>query len=444
MERTKVIFPKLLDHQQEALDNLKALNWLCWGAQGGKTRLCMYAQTAFALDVPRTDNIWIDRDGKFARDAFRLAGALYPADLVRDKSKVDLRYELVNGSVHSFFSGLEPDAFRGKTRNSAVFNEFAFLPQAAAESSWREVIAPRLDGWAIFNSTPKGRRHFSFELWVEAGNQPDLWQRSHYPTTANPRISAARIEMARRILSESQFRQEILAEFVSDFGRFFNPNPKCWTGKFESHDPKGKYVAGLDWAKHKDYTAFAILRIDTFPRRLVHVGRLPHLDYTAQVPILAAMFQKFGNPPILADASEDTANELMQRAGCNIEEFVFSQSSKQYIMDKLRVAVEQAEIVMPPSPKRVKELQEEKIAIPPADTSAYTQEQLQATMWLDDEFEFFEPYLRGGRLQFGARGAHHDDILAALMMANEKASRVLSGAAGGIVHISSGGRGLRM
>jgi len=46
-------------------------------------------------------------------------------------------------------------------------------------------------------------------------------------------------------------------------------------------------------------------------------------------------------------------------------------------------------------------------------------------------------------LQFGARGTHNDDLLAALMMANEGANRTLEGSFGGVIHVSSSGRGKR-
>lgn len=432
-------FPELYPHQATLAQNLKRMNFLAWGAQAGKTRSSLYLLAAHALDRKATDNAWIDRDGKFARDAFRKIGVLLPKELIADKSKMDLRYELVNGSVLSFFSGLEPDAFRGKSRHAVIFNEAAFIK----EEGWTEVIAPRLRGWALFNTTPKGRRNWTFKLWNEAGNKPELWYRSHFPTTANPSISASQIAAIKATMADALFRQEILAEFISDFGQFFNPHPKCWVGRFEEYDPKGTYAAGLDYAKVSDYTAFAILRIDTFPRRFVALGRLPHMDYTAQEPILEAKLKQFGNPQTLADASEEMMNERLQARGCRVEDFHFGEASKQYVMNGLRVAMEKVEVTMPPSAKRIAAMRGDGIAIPYPDISRYTAEQQQAAVWLDDEIEFFEPYIRAGRLQFGARGSHNDDILAAMMLANESANRVMAGSSGGVVLVSSGGKGKR-
>lgn len=434
--KIKIQFPALYSHQAHAAKNLKRLNMLCWGAQAGKTRSSLYLLAAHAFDRARTDNVWIDRDGKFARDAFRKVGALLPKQFVADKSKMDLYYKLTNGSELSFFSGLEPDAFRGKQRHAAVFNEAAFIK----EEGWTEVIAPRLRGWALFNTTPKGRRNWTFGLWNQAGNKPFLWYRSHFPTTANPNISAEQIAAIKESMVDALYRQEILAEFISDFGQFFAPHPKCWTGRFEPYDPKGKYAAGLDYAKVNDYTAFAVMRIDVLPRRLVYFGRLPHMDYTAQEPILERTLKQFGNPKTLADASEEMMNERLRKHRCHVEDFHFGATSKQYVMNGLRVVMEKGEIVMPPSAKRIRALKEDRIVIPYPDISACSQEQKQATEWLDDEIEFFEPYIQGGVLKFGARGTHHDDILAALMLANEAANQVMQGATGGGVIVSTGGK----
>ena len=436
-QKTRIRFPGLLEHQQHVIQNLKPLNALVWGAQCGKTRISLYTQGAYLFDHKGSDNIWIDRDGKFARDAFRLAGALLPKELIKDKSKIDLRYELVNGSVWSFFSGLEPDAFRGKTRHSAVFNEAAYVKP----EGWKEVIAPRLRGWALFNTTPKGRRNWTFtDIWADAGAKPHLWYRSQISSVQNTFIPDWQKALWKETLTDSLYRQEILAEFVSDFGQFFSPHPKCWTGRFESYDPNGRYAAGLDYAKVNDFSAYAIIRIDTFPRRFVALGRLPHMDYTAQEPILERTLKQFGNPTTLADASEEMMNERLRKLLCKVEDFHFGATSKQYVMNGLRVVMEKGEVTMPPSAKRIRALKDEGIIIPYPDINVYSREQKQNADWLDDEIEFFEPYIQGGVLKFGARGTHHDDLLAAMMLANEAANQSMQGASGGIV-VSSGGRG---
>ena len=425
-------FPKLFDYQVTALTDPRPLKVLCWGAQAGKTRFSMYVQSAYVLSRDKKKSVWVTRDGKFARDEFNAVKELLPKALVAQANKSDLFYKMRNGSEWWFFSGLEPDAFRGRTWSSAVFNEASYCDP----EGWHNVVSPRLRGWAIFNFTPKGQRNWSFtDLWRVAGNDPKNWFRSHVKTTDNPTIAPGFLEAFKARMPDAVYRQEILAEFVSDFGRYFNPKPICWTGKFEPYQKGARYAAGLDWAEINDFSALAIRRIDCLPHRLVYFGRLPHMEYVEQIAPLAAKLKEYGNPMGLADASQTAANQLMRKADCNIQDFKYTGPSKQFIVDQLRIEFEQGGIVMPGKPERVKEL----IAtgkVKGATVPVYTPEQFQQVDWLDDEVEFFEPYLSGGKLKLGARGQHHDDNLNAIMLSGEAARNYKSSEGAGFLVVN--------
>jgi Terminase-like family. len=430
--------PELFPHQATVKENFAPFNVLCWGGQAGKTWFSAQFQAAYAVGH-RGDHLWVDRDSKFARDAFRRARWLLPARAIREISRVDLCYRLWNGSEWWFFSGMEPDALRGHRRSSVVFNEASYI----TETAWTEAVGPRLAGWAIFNFTPKGLRNWTYRtLWCQADGRDPLWHRSRAISYDNPTNRRERLDEARNWLPESTYRQEILAEFVSDFGRFFNPAPGVWTGRWEAPQKAGRYVAGVDWGRHRDFTAWAVVRVDVVPARMVAVGRLPHVEYTAQVPLVAAQLQAYGNPPCAADRSQETANELLRAAGCSgVSDFVFTAASKSLIADQLRVTLEKAELLLPATAERRKALVAAGHGAP--DAIPLTDEAALALRWLDDELEYFEPYLAGGSWHLGARGEHHDDMVTALMLANHMAVTVGRSAGGGLVHLSIGGHGAR-
>lgn len=421
--RTKAKFPNLFTYQFEALTDPRNYKVLDWGAQAGKTRFSLYAQAGYVIKADAKNSVWVTRDGKFAREEHRMASRLIPKEMLAEPpNRSDLVIRLKNGHNWWFYSGLEPDAFRGRSWHSAVFNEASYCKPGG----WYEVVAPRLRGWALFNFTPKGQRNWTFDIWGQAGNNPAEWFRSHVTTLQNRTINPKQIEMLRRITSEASYRQEILAEFVSDFGQYFNPKPVCWTGKFEPYQQNARYAAGLDWAEIRDFTALAIIRIDVLPRRLVYFERLPHMEYTAQIAPLVARLKQYGNPPCFADASESTANQLMRQAKAKVEDFHFTAQSKPFICDQLRVVFEQGQILMP------------------GQESAATEEQRLQTQWIADEISYFEPHFVGGRLVLGTRGEHHDDILMAMAMANERARAMLPGGeADGFAYLSVAGRGRR-
>jgi hypothetical protein len=89
--------------------------------------------------------------------------------------------------------------------------------------------------------------------------------------------------------------------------------------------------------------------MDTKPWRVVDFGKLPHIDYSTQVELLAPKVGRYGNPRALVDAGAADAAvvELMRTAGMNIEEFRFTQNSKARIVTSLAVSFEQRQVVLP-------------------------------------------------------------------------------------------------
>lgn len=430
-------FPNLFPYQKEVLTDPRKYKVLCWGAQSGKTRFSLYVQAAYVLAVGGKNSCWITRDGDFARDEFRLAGNLIPQGFLLEKpNRSALIYRLKNGSTWRFYSGLAPDSFRGKSWGSVVFNEASYCDR----TGWYDVIAPRLRDWVIFNFTPKGQRNWTFDLWRQAGNRSHRWFRSQVSSFANPTIAPEILEEWKYLFPDSSYRQEILAEFVSDFGRYFNPKPKCYTGKFEMFQSGARYSAGIDWAKTQDFSALVIRRIDTVPHRVVHFQRLQHMDYTAQIPVLAPNLKEYGNPACLADSSEAAANELMRAAGCRVRDFVYSKASKQHICDELRIEFEQATVVFPGRSSRVREFVKEGKLPAGTEVPHYGDKEARQVEFLDDEIEYFEPYIQGGSLQLGARGEHHDDVINALMLSGEAARTGASQAVHGGGGLIVGGR----
>ena len=423
----KIKFPKQFPYQETAKVSPQRLKVLCWGAQSGKTHFSMYAQAGFVLrasqilQVEKSDHLWVTRDGKFARDELHKAKQLVPDSLIAEFNRSDYFLRLKNGAKWWFYSGLEPDAFVGRSWQSAVFNEASTY----SDTGWRRSVSPRLRGWAIFNFTPRGKRNWTYGLWNDARNNPGDYFHSQVASTENPTIDKRELELVRRINSEAYYRQEILAEFVDDAVQYFNPVASCWTGKFQPYKKDARYVAGLDWAQTRDYTAIAILRIDVLPRVLVFFQRFQHMQYVEQIAPLARKLKEYGNPPCYADSSEPTANQLMRAAGTNVEDFRFSAQSKPFICDQLRVGFEQGEIVMP------------------CEQNAVSQEEKLQARWLRDEISAFEPHFVGGRLKLEARGqGHHDDILMALAQAWERARLAAPlHDEPSLAHLSRGGKG---
>lgn len=110
------------------------------------------------------------------------------------------------------FGADNPDALRGMYFDGVVLDEVADMKPDV----WSTIILPALldrNGWADFIGTPKGINLFS-ELYFKALKDPEWFAaiRTVYDTKA---LSDEEIELARRSMTDAQFRQEFLCDFTA-------------------------------------------------------------------------------------------------------------------------------------------------------------------------------------------------------------------------------------
>jgi hypothetical protein len=195
---------------------------------------------------------------------------------------------------------------------------------------------------------------------------------------------------------------------VAQDAKTFRIPEECWQGSFENYlGADHSYVVGIDLAKSRDFTAYCVIRKDVSPARLVEFGKLPHIDFTKQVEILAAIVERFGNPLAIVDGGNagSAVIELMRERGMDVEEFAFTNDTKARIVTNLCLAFEQRKLVLP---KAGRTLDEDR-----------------AVHDLEIELFNFEPtLLNSGKLRFGAGIGYHDDLVIALSLAYEGASYV--------------------
>jgi predicted phage terminase large subunit-like protein len=180
---------------------------------------------------------------------------LKPVTLRADQQKK--RLELVTGGRFDFWTLHNTDD-PGRSRHYAgvAVDEAAMAPRL--EKQWTEAIRPTLAdlrGVAWFASTPKGANYFK-SLFDRAKDDPD-WRAWQLPTVSNPHIDPAEVEAARVELPVAAFRQEFLAEFVTEFGAFY----KTATYYDPAELPTNGYkeATGCDFAytsKAGDWTVF--------------------------------------------------------------------------------------------------------------------------------------------------------------------------------------------
>jgi phage FluMu gp28-like protein len=218
------------------------------------------------------------------------------------------------------------------------------------------------NGDAIFISTPRGHDWF-YELALLGMDplEPD-WDFFSFPTMANPYISLDFIEDMREKLPDDVFRQEILAEFLADGARVFKNVDVCIAGELEDPKPGHHYLIGYDPAKHTDFAVMIVFDCDT--RHVVGFLRSKNVEYLDQVQRLVLLAHLYNHASIIMDSTgvgdplleqvKSISNEMGDELV--VEGFLFTQTSKKELVQRLMVGIERRQFTFPNIPELVSEL----------------------------------------------------------------------------------------
>jgi hypothetical protein len=193
----------------------------------------------------------------------------------------------------------DADTLRGDYADLLILDEFARMKANA----WGEVGAPMLidnDGEAWFISTPKRKNHFH-TMHVRGLGDGERWASWHFTSFDNPHLSQVALDEITQDMSEEEYRQEILAEFLDNEGAVFRNIAACLGAQPTTPDQhKGHgIVIGVDWGKQQDYTVFSAVCRDCMCE--VDLDRSNKIDYSWQRHRLATMVQRWDAYTVLPE-----------------------------------------------------------------------------------------------------------------------------------------------
>lgn len=148
-----------------------------WPRRNGKDLICWNTLIAKAMEVvglyfymaPYYNQvrqiIWQGGDGGGRRFIDYI-----PPQLVKSRTKIDMRVELINGSQIKLQGSDNIDSIVGTNPRGIVFTEFS-LHKPEAWHYLRPILAEN-NGWALFNGTPRGLNHF-YQLFHRVKSNPD-------------------------------------------------------------------------------------------------------------------------------------------------------------------------------------------------------------------------------------------------------------------------------
>lgn len=303
----------------------------------------------------------------------------FPKELVVDVSKTTRTVETINGGIIEIHSAYDPEALVGVGLDIVTITEAARI--ADMEDVWSN-LEGRLDspgrglgragktgkGIAIINSSPLGMNYF-YKMWKwgqkdTSEYDPD-WESWRFTTWDNPLMAEAGNEVKangrtyrenkERRMSRNRYRQDYLAEFLSDVNAVF-PNyervlrkdppgmtqdeiDKFWR-EWEQVDPYETYIIGYDPASKSDGKPVAIRNSKG---RVVKIDPMMGLGWDSQWDRIAFYSRMYNGAAVnfgQTGIGETIGSQLIKR-GLTIYPLNEQGRNKERLVDDFAVVVEQ-------------------------------------------------------------------------------------------------------
>lgn len=272
----------------------------------------------------------------------RLCDPLLSAGLA-DKSETYRLIEFWNGSRIRTKTAWDADSLRGDYADLLILDEYSYMDPSA----WETVGAPMLldnDGDAAFIFSPNRRNH-AYAHYVRAeADTTGRWAAYRFTSLDNPYLSAVALAEITQDMTEDDYDQEILAQFLENTGAVFRHINRAMRSRptvpaeHQDHD----LVMGVDWGKQVDYTVLSVGCATC--RREVALDRFKEVGYILQRGRLAAMAALWNVGYIVVESNSigEPNLEMLQAEGLPAEGFATTSSSKGPLIDGLALAIERA------------------------------------------------------------------------------------------------------
>jgi len=337
---------------------------LACGRRAGKSAICAYIALRAGLK-PNT-RIWIVSGSyELAQRVFNQL-ITFVATLFKNnkaykiKMKPSPRLEFSNGSFIHCKSATEPDSLLGEALDLIIIDEAVTIPPLIYE----RFIYPTTSttkGQIIFISSPRGRDWF-YRKYIEC---KEFGNGFNFPSNVNPMVTQDEFERARRMLPEQIFKQEYLGLFLDDAASVFRGvrkivNEDCLEDPKETHT----YLIGVDLGKFNDFTVITVL--DRQTHKVVYWDRFNQINWPFQkerIKMVANRYRSAGAvSKIILDSTGigSPIGDDLKHDGMYVEEFKFTggrSSTKEQMIEKLSLFIEQEGIYIPNEPILVDELE---------------------------------------------------------------------------------------
>ncbi|MGP8068633.1 MAG: terminase large subunit domain-containing protein [Candidatus Bathyarchaeia archaeon] len=276
-------------YQAELLTDASKRIVVVFPRQSGKTTTLAIRMIHFALTNPNTTSLIV---APGLRQSMIVMDRIQEQILHISPQRRRERFRQIKRTTISFKNGstlvalpCSADRLRGYTANLLVADEISFF--ADDQTVFYNILFPMLqttDGTLIASSTPWGKDSVFYSFTQDSTFKV---HRITIDAVINAGLTTRKFieEMERRTPAE-RYRREYLAEFVDDELSYFpqklitqcidsnlTPLTDDWTKNIKAKI--GRYFVGVDFGKHNDHSAIAIVQLDQGIVKLTGMVRFP-------------------------------------------------------------------------------------------------------------------------------------------------------------------------
>lgn len=327
------------DYQKKFMDNDSDRKAFVSGRRVGKSRTAAWLALWKSVTYPGAEVLITAKSQRQSMELFnQVQTEMRSSDIGEDQwgvvrsTRTEVNFD--NGSrIIALPVGNTGENIRGYggPDNMIIVDEAAFID----DSIFQEVLAPMMmvgSGTFILLSTPFGKKGFLYEKFND-----DSWYTMQVPTSANPLIDEEDIDEQRRNLTTTQFKQEVLGQFVESADSFFTRDELINCTEETVKQTGDITFLGVDLASTGgDESVYVCMDND---------GNVFHIEHTSDKPMTDAMgrireldsYYKFNK--ILVDSTslgQGTVDQVKESLGNKVVGFKFTNEKKQSLYNTLK------------------------------------------------------------------------------------------------------------
>jgi len=275
--------------------------------------------------------------------------------------------ELSNGSVIISLPN-NPDRLRGFSATDIYLDEAAhFLNDGPVMAAIKPMLIATNGSFTII-STPFGKRGLFWDQYRIAVNKRKSAKAYDFcPSTICPLITTERMQQERENLTELEFKQEYLGEFIEQVDIYLPLDliKQCVDPKLilrDAGESSKQYILGADFAKRRDETVVILLEEErsgsnsTFVVR--HISAWTGMDYSEQVGRISCLAKTFRVICGAADQSGvgEPVIEDLRAIIPQLEGITFTMEWKAHLASILRSFLEQEKLRLPDHKRLIMQL----------------------------------------------------------------------------------------